>query len=86
MPSIQDLLREGRIESVPADLDTAASMLEESQRHLFSADQRMALDPTGAYSLLYDAARKASPLRSSAHVDKRVRRRRRATALSDKHM
>lgn len=44
---------------VPADLDAAASMLEESQRHLMSADQIMALDPTGAYSLLYDAARKA---------------------------
>lgn len=34
-------------------------MLEESHRHLLSADQVMELDPTGAYSLLYDAARKA---------------------------
>lgn len=59
MPSLRDLLLEGRVEKVPADKDTAASMLEESQRHLYSAEQIMALDPNGAYSLLYDAARKA---------------------------
>lgn len=54
-----ELLSHGRIERVPKDPDSAASMLEEAQLHLMSADQIMTLDPTGAYSLLYDAARKA---------------------------
>lgn len=59
MPSVKALLAEGRIERVPADRDSAALTLEEAQRHLISAEQIMAHDPSGAYSLLYDAARKA---------------------------
>lgn len=48
------------MERVSADRDSAASMLEEAQLHLISAEQIMGSDPTGAYSLLYDAARKQS--------------------------
>lgn len=58
-PSIDVLLAGGRLERVPPDQDAAASMLQESQRHLLSVVQIMDLDPTGAYSLLYDGARKA---------------------------
>lgn len=47
------------MERVSADRDSAASMLEEAQLHLISAEQIMGSDPTGAYSLLYDAARKS---------------------------
>ncbi len=57
--TVQELLREGRIERVPADDESGQSMLEEAQRHLFSAETIMVLDASGAYSLIYDAARKA---------------------------
>ncbi len=59
LPSLDQLLEEGRLERVPADPNMAASMLEEAKRHLLSAGQIMELDAVGAYSLLYDAARKA---------------------------
>lgn len=58
-PSLRTLLDEGRLEKIPADRESAMSMLEEGQRHLLSVEAIKDLDPTGAYSLLYDAARKA---------------------------
>jgi hypothetical protein len=57
--TIADLVRDGRLERVPADPATAAASVEEARRHLTSADLIAGADPNGAYALLYDAARKA---------------------------
>jgi hypothetical protein len=57
--TLADLVRDGRIERVPADVPSAYSRVEEAKRHLASADLLVSLDPAAAYSLLYDAARKA---------------------------
>lgn len=59
MTSLDDLLKEGRIESVEADVAVAKDKLEEAKRHLASAAAIADDDPEGAYSLVYDAARKA---------------------------
>lgn len=56
---VEALLRDGRIEKVEADPSAARAKLGEAERHLDSAAQIAADDPAGAYSLLYDAARKA---------------------------
>lgn len=58
-PSLRVLLAEGRLERVPPDREAADSMLEEARLHLLSVEAIKDLDSTGAYSLLYDAARKA---------------------------
>lgn len=56
---LEALVREGRIERVEADADAARDKLEEAKHHLDSAGLIAETDPAGAYSLLYDAARKA---------------------------
>ena len=56
---VDELLEAGRIELVPADVPAAGALLEEATRHLGSAAAVASTDPNGAYSLLYDAARKA---------------------------
>jgi hypothetical protein len=56
---LEALVREGRIDRVEADPDAARDRLEEARRHLDSAGLIAETDPAGAYSLLYDAARKA---------------------------
>ena len=56
---VEALLKEGRIERVEADTGAARDRLEEATRHLDSAVLIAETDPAGAYSLLYDAARKA---------------------------
>jgi len=55
---IAELLLDGRIESVPEDVDAAGSLLAEAERHLDSSARIAAHDPNGAYQLLYDAVRK----------------------------
>lgn len=57
--SLDDLLRNGRIEEIEKDAARAISKLEEASRHLNSADVIASTDPEGAYVLVYDAARKA---------------------------
>jgi hypothetical protein len=57
--TLQDLIRDGRIEPVQPDLRTALASLDEARRHLASSAQIAGSDPNGAYALLYDAARKA---------------------------
>lgn len=56
---LDELLAAGRIETVPADVRAAAALVEEARRHLTSAAAIASTDPNGAYSLLYDAVRKA---------------------------
>jgi hypothetical protein len=60
MTSLDNLLKEGRIESVEPDVAVAKDKLEEAKRHLASAAAIAEDDPEGAYSLVYDAARKAA--------------------------
>jgi hypothetical protein len=58
-PTIDDLVREGSFEAVPADATSARRILDEARRHVAGASQIATLDPSGAYVLCYDAARKA---------------------------
>jgi hypothetical protein len=57
--SLEALARAGRIVSADADDVAAHALLERAKRHLGTAERELDLDPDGAYSLLYDAARKA---------------------------
>ena len=57
--SVEDLVAQGRVQRVEADVTTAGEMLNEASRHLGSATAIAVSDPNGSYSLLYDAARKA---------------------------
>jgi hypothetical protein len=57
--SVASLLRDGRIETVPADVPAGWARLEESKIHLNSSSALAKSDPTMAYVVLYDAARKA---------------------------
>lgn len=57
--SIDDLRRSGLLEDVEPDIEGARVVLDECERHLESAGSIAPLDPTGAYQLAYDAARKA---------------------------
>ena len=59
MSTLDDLLNRGLIEAVEADPATATQWLDDAGRHLDAAERITGLDPTGAYVLAYDAARKA---------------------------
>ncbi len=59
MTSLEDLLGKGLIEPVGADSNTATQWLEDAGRHLEAAATIADLDPSGAYVLAYDAARKS---------------------------
>lgn len=56
---LEALVKEGRLEPVEADTGAVRDKLEEAKLHLDSAVLIAETDPAGAYSLLYDAARKA---------------------------
>lgn len=59
MSILDDLLRQGLIESVEPDEATAAKWLDDARRHLNAAQRIADLDRSGAYVLAYDAARKS---------------------------
>ncbi|MEX1037645.1 MAG: HEPN domain-containing protein [Acidimicrobiia bacterium] len=59
MTSLEDLLRKGPIEPIEVDPTTATQWLEDAGRHLDAAGTIADLDPSGAYVLAYDAARKS---------------------------
>ncbi len=56
---VRRLLEERRLQSVPADRAAAEALLEAAARHLDSALGVADSDPDGAYTLVYDAARKS---------------------------
>lgn len=56
---VADLLAERRLERVPIDLKHVGRILRSCAQHLETAGQRAGADPSGSYSLLYDATRKA---------------------------
>jgi HEPN domain-containing protein len=56
---LEDLVARGLIEEVEADEDAANHWLHDAQRHLDAAKAIADLDPSGAYVLAYDSARKS---------------------------
>lgn len=69
MNTLDDLLSKGLIEVVEPDHATATGWLQDASRHLDAASKIAELDPSGAYVLAYDAARKsvAAALLMSGH-------------------
>jgi hypothetical protein len=62
--TVAQLLKEGRLEQVPADIKAAWSRVDEAKTHLKSSAALATTDASLAYLALYDAARKAV----SAHM------------------
>jgi hypothetical protein len=59
VPTIADLVADGRIEVMQSDPAAAQDLLDHATKHLQSARAILRDDPAGAYQLAYDAARKA---------------------------
>ena len=59
MTALDDLRNRGLIEVVEPDQATATQWLGDAGRHLEAATKIAELDPSGAYVLAYDAARKS---------------------------
>lgn len=57
--AIKELIAASNLQKVAPSLDAAHSFLAQAAGHLDSAQSVAVTDPTGAYSLLYDAARKS---------------------------
>ena len=57
--AIEGMIAAREIERVHPDRGNADQLLADARSHLASAKAIAATDPTGAYSLVYDAARKA---------------------------
>jgi hypothetical protein len=57
---VERLLRDRHLQQVVADDDTVAALLQAASRHVATAASAVEGDPEGAYSLAYDAARKAA--------------------------
>lgn len=56
---VDALIQDGEIERIHPDRDAADVLLQQARSHLESAAVVASSDAAGAYSLLYDAARKA---------------------------
>ncbi|MGW5747958.1 hypothetical protein [Amycolatopsis sp. NPDC003861] len=57
--TIDALLARGSLERVPASRDVADTEIARARTHVDSARQLLNSDPEGAYTLLYDGARRA---------------------------
>ncbi|WP_220040664.1 hypothetical protein [Streptomyces tateyamensis] len=57
--TVDDLIQRREVERVPASAEHAQAELTQARQHLASAKLLLDVDPVGAYSLAYDAARKA---------------------------
>lgn len=57
--TIDEMVEQRMLESVPVDEATATDWLADAGRHLEAAATILEIDPTGAFALSYDAARKA---------------------------
>jgi hypothetical protein len=57
--TVKELIVAGNLQKVAPSLESAHSFLAQAAGHLASAQSVATTDPTGAYSLLYDAARKS---------------------------
>lgn len=58
--AVERLLADRHLQQVVADGDTVAALLQAAARHVSTAATAVDDDPEGAYSLAYDAARKAA--------------------------
>lgn len=58
--AVERLLADRHLQQVVADGDTVAALLQAAARHVATAASAVDDDPEGAYSLAYDAARKAA--------------------------
>lgn len=56
---IETMLKAGELQQVPASRDRADQLLIQAEKHLETARRAAEDDPEGAYTLIYDAARKA---------------------------
>lgn len=56
---VDELLRTGKLEHVPASEELAGYLLTAAARHIESARQIAESDPMGSYQVSYDGARKA---------------------------
>lgn len=56
---IDDLLARGRFTRVTPNRELADTLLDQARKHLASGGAIVAADPAGAFTLVYDAARKA---------------------------
>ena len=59
MSELDDLVAKGLIESVGPDRPIAEQWIDDGRRHLQAAQAIETIDPSGAYVLAYDAARKS---------------------------
>lgn len=59
MSDLDELVTKGHIEAVEPDEAMAGQWIEDAGRHLEAAEAIASIDPTGAYVLAYDAARKS---------------------------
>jgi len=57
---IDRLLDQRQLQRVPADSPTVEALIASSRRHIATASGSTTTDPEAAYSLAYDAARKAA--------------------------
>lgn len=57
--TLETMITRGRIERVPPSRSHADVLLVQARQHLEAAQAIVHIDPTGAYQLLYDGARKA---------------------------
>jgi multidrug efflux pump subunit AcrA (membrane-fusion protein) len=58
-PAVDGMISRGEIERVPASRDHADLLMVQANQHVRAARAIVSIDPTGAYQLLYDAARKS---------------------------
>lgn len=58
--AVEQLLRDRHLQQVVPDDATVTALLQTASRHIATADSAVDDDPEGAYSLAYDAARKAA--------------------------
>jgi HEPN domain-containing protein len=56
---IRSLLEQGKLQEVEASAEHAAMLVSQAETHLSTARLVLEHDPVGAYSMLYDAARKS---------------------------
>ncbi len=59
MTGLEDLVAKGLLETVEANKPMVQQWIEDAKRHLQAADVVAEIDPSGAYVLAYDAARKS---------------------------
>lgn len=57
--AVDRLIARGEVERVPPSREHADFLISQAGQHLVAARAIVAIDPTGAYQLMYDAGRKA---------------------------